>query len=89
MGQPLQVENELGRRLRGPAGRGARQQFLNRYPIEVGQLRKALYGHGPVPAFIGTDHDRIPTALRLLFHSMERQTLLCAGRPELRPGLLG
>ena len=89
MGEPLQVQHQLRRRLGGSAGRRARQQLLHRHAVEVRQLGEALHGHGTVAALVGADHDGLPAALGLLLDAVEGEALLGADGAELGPELFG
>src|SRR6185312_2944547 len=71
VGEALQVQDELRRRLGGPARSRTGQQLLHRDPVEIRQLGEALYGHGTVAALVRTDHDRLPASLTLLLDTVE------------------
>ena len=89
MGQPLQVQDQLRRRLGGAARGGAGKQFLHGDAVEVRQLGEALHGHGAVAALVRTDHDGLPASLGLLLDTVEGKALLGADGPELGPELFG
>ena len=77
-------------------GGGVGEERLDRHAVEVGELGQLLHGDRPVAALVGTHHDRLPAAARLLLDPVQGQSLLLAdgahlvlaGKPD-RPARIG